>query len=50
MEGIKGWVAVGIAIRKKAEQNNFRFESGTSHGAFQISYDGYSWSEDSTVN
>lgn len=25
MEGIKGWVAVGLAIRKKAELNQFKF-------------------------
>jgi hypothetical protein len=50
MEGIKGWVAVGIAIRKKVEQNLFKFESGTPHGTFQVSFDGYSWSEDSAAN
>lgn len=50
MEGIKGWVAVGIAIRKRAEENLFKFESTSAHGTFQISYDGYSWSPDSAVN
>lgn len=50
MEGIKGWVALGIAIRQIAQQNAFKFESGTVHGTFQISYDGYSWTEDSSTN
>lgn len=50
MEGIKGWVAVGLAIRKRVEENQFKFESTSAHGTFQISYDGYSWSPDSSVN
>lgn len=50
MDGIKGWVSIGIAIRKKVEQNAFKFESTSSHGTFQISYDGYSWSDDSSSN
>jgi hypothetical protein len=41
MEGIKGWVAVGLAIRNRAEENEFKFESTSVHGTFQISYDGY---------
>lgn len=43
-------MAVGIAIRKKVELNQFKFESSSAHGTFQVSYDGYSWSEDSSVN
>jgi hypothetical protein len=50
MDGIKGWVSIGIAIRKKVEQNGFKFESTNSHGTFQISYDGYGWSDDSSSN
>ncbi len=50
MQGIKGWVAIGIAIRKRVQENNFKFESTSAHGTFQISYDGYSWSTDSSVN
>lgn len=50
MEGIKGWVAIGIAIRKRVEDNLYKFESTAAHGTFQISYDGYSWSPDSSVN
>ena len=44
MDGIKGWVSVGAAIRRRVEDTNYRFESNTSHGTFQISYDGYCWS------
>lgn len=50
MDGIKGWVSIGIAIRKKVEDNQFKFESTSSHGTFQISYDGYGWSDDSSSN
>ena len=49
MAGIKGWVAAGVAIRSKVEANAYRFEQ-PNHGTFQISYDGYSWSEDTSVN
>lgn len=49
MKGIKGWVAAGIAIKSKVESGSYKFQS-TNHGTFQISYDGYSWGEDSSVN
>ncbi len=45
MQGIKGWVAVGIAYRSKVESVNFIFEN-SNHGTIQLAYDGYTWSTD----
>ena len=50
MDGIKGWVSVGVAIRRRVEDTSYRFESNSNHGTYQISYDGYCWSEDSSAN
>lgn len=49
MEGIKGWVAIGIAFRSQVEASSYKFEQ-MNHGTVQISYDGYSWSNDGSVN
>lgn len=49
MDGIKGWVSVGIAFRAQVEHSNYKFDQ-TNHGTVQISYDGYSWSNDAAVN
>ena len=49
MDGIKGWVSAGIAFRNQVESGGFKFEQ-TSHGTVQMSYDGYSWGSDSSIN
>ena len=49
MVGIKGWVSAGIAYRNIVESCSYKFEQPT-HGTVQMSYDGYSWGSDSSVN
>lgn len=49
MDGIKGWVSVGIAFKALVENANYKFDQ-SNHGTVQISYDGYSWSNDAAVN
>ena len=49
MDGIKGWVAAGVAFRSQVENAAYKFDQ-SNHGTVQISYDGYSWGSDSSVN
>ena len=49
MDGIKGWMAAGIAYKNSADNFGYKFEQPT-HGTVQMSYDGYSWGNDSSVN
>lgn len=49
MQSIQGWIAIGIAYRSQVEASSFRFNQ-MSHGTVQMSFDGYSWSSDSSVN
>ena len=49
MDGIKGWVSAGIAYKNIVENFGYKFEQPT-HGTVQMSYDGYSWGNDSSVN
>lgn len=49
MDGIKGWMAAGIAYKNAAQDFGYKFEQPT-HGTVQMSYDGYSWGNDSSIN
>ena len=49
MDGIKGWVSAGIAFRSAVEGFGYKFQQPT-HGTVQMSYDGYSWGSDSSIN
>jgi hypothetical protein len=49
MNGIKGWMAAGIAYKSAADGFGYKFEQPT-HGTVQMSYDGYSWGNESSVN
>ena len=49
MDGIKGWVSAGIAYKSQVENYGYKFEQ-PNHGTVQMSYDGYSWGSDASIN
>lgn len=51
MNQLSSYVTVGIAKKNKVEGQYEFISSGLGHGSFQVSFDGYVWSDsDSAVN
>ena len=51
MVNLSCYITVGISIKSKVEGNYQFIQNGLGHGCYQMSYDGYSWSDtDSGIN
>lgn len=51
MINLSSYVTLGICKKNKVEGNYEFMSSGLGHGSYQVSYDGYTWSDtDSSIN
>ena len=51
MLNLSSYVTLGICKKNKIENSYEFMSSGLNHGSYQVSYDGYTWSDtDSSIN